>query len=78
MPATTKPAEDPQDLEDWQTVIGCLFGVAKGRDFLMHARDGRIKVLNRRDATIKRNSRLGCSVVESRSYTGLLEVIFKP
>jgi hypothetical protein len=39
--------------EGWQAVTGCLIGAAEGRDFLMHARDRRMKVLNRRDATIK-------------------------
>jgi len=59
-------------------VIGCLIGAAEGRDFLIHARDRRMKVRNRRDATINRNSRLGCSVKGARIFTGLPEVIFKP
>jgi len=43
------------------------------------ARDRKMKVRNRRDATINRNSRLGCSVEGARIYTGgLPEVIFKP
>jgi hypothetical protein len=29
-----------QDLEEWQTAIGCLIGAAEGRDFMMHARIG--------------------------------------
>ena len=29
-----------QDLEEWQTAVGCLIGAAEGRDFLMHSRLG--------------------------------------
>jgi hypothetical protein len=36
-----------QDLEDWQTAIGCLIGAAEGRDFVMHARIGVLRALNR-------------------------------
>jgi hypothetical protein len=36
-----------QDLEPWQTAIGCLIGAAEGRDFLMHARVGMLRALNR-------------------------------
>jgi hypothetical protein len=36
-----------QDLEEWQTAIGCLIGAAEGRDFLMHARIGVLRALNR-------------------------------
>ena len=36
-----------QDLEEWQTVTGCLIGAAEGRDFLMHARIGVLRALNR-------------------------------
>jgi hypothetical protein len=36
-----------QNLEEWQTVIGCLIGAAEGRDFLMHARIGMLRALNR-------------------------------
>jgi hypothetical protein len=36
-----------QNLEDWQTAIGCLIGAAEGRDFLMHARIGVLRALNR-------------------------------
>ncbi len=32
-----------QDLEEWQTAIGCLIGAAEGRDFLMHARIGMLR-----------------------------------
>ena len=50
--------------EDGRTVTSCLIGAAEGRDFLMHARDRRMKVLNRRDATIKWLQGSGCSVKE--------------
>ena len=36
-----------QDLEEWQTAVGCLIGAAEGRDFLMHARIGMLTALNR-------------------------------
>jgi hypothetical protein len=36
-----------QDLEEWQTAAGCLIGAAEGRDFLMHARIGMLRALNR-------------------------------
>jgi hypothetical protein len=36
-----------QNLEEWQTAIGCLIGAAEGRDFLMHARIGMLRALNR-------------------------------
>jgi hypothetical protein len=36
-----------QDLAEWQTAIRCLIGAAEGRDFLMHARIGVIRALNR-------------------------------
>ena len=36
-----------QDLEEWQTATGCLIGAAEGRDFLMHARIGVLRALNR-------------------------------
>jgi hypothetical protein len=36
-----------QDLERWQTATGCLIGAAEGRDFLMHARIGVLRALNR-------------------------------
>jgi hypothetical protein len=36
-----------QDLEEWQAAIGCLIGAAEGRDFLMHARVGMLRALNR-------------------------------
>jgi hypothetical protein len=34
-----------QNLEEWQTAIGCLIGAAEGRDFLMHARIGMLRAL---------------------------------
>jgi len=36
-----------QSLEEWQIAIGCLIGAAEGRDFLMHARIGVLRALNR-------------------------------
>ena len=36
-----------QDLEEWQTAVSCLIGAAEGRDFLMHARIGMLRALNR-------------------------------
>ena len=36
-----------QDLEEWQTVVGCLIGAAEGRDFLLHSRIGVLRALNR-------------------------------
>jgi len=36
-----------QNLAEWQTAIGCLIGAAEGRDFLMHARIGVMRALNR-------------------------------
>jgi hypothetical protein len=36
-----------QNLEVWQTAISCLIGAAEDRDFLLHARVGVLKALNR-------------------------------
>jgi hypothetical protein len=36
-----------QDFEEWQTAVGCLIGAAEGRDFLMNARIGVLRALNR-------------------------------
>jgi hypothetical protein len=36
-----------RDLEEWQTATGCLIGAAEGRDFMMHARIGVLRALNR-------------------------------
>jgi hypothetical protein len=36
-----------QDLEESQTAVACLIGAAEGRDFLMHARIGVLRALNR-------------------------------
>jgi hypothetical protein len=36
-----------QKLDEWQTAIDCLIGAAEGRDFLMHARIGMLRALNR-------------------------------
>ncbi len=72
------PAATSQACQDGRTVTGCLIGAAEGRDFLMHARDRRMKVPNRRDATIKWLQGSGCSVKRTRIFTGLPEVIFRP
>jgi hypothetical protein len=36
-----------QNLEEWQTAVECLIGAAEGRDFMMHARIGVLRALNR-------------------------------
>lgn len=36
-----------QNLAEWQTAISCLIGAAEGRDFMMHARIGMLRALNR-------------------------------
>jgi hypothetical protein len=36
-----------QNLDEWQTAIGCLIGAAEGRDFMMHSRIGVLRALNR-------------------------------
>jgi hypothetical protein len=36
-----------QKLAEWQTAISYLIGAAEGRDFLMHARIGVLRALNR-------------------------------
>jgi len=36
-----------QDLEESQTATGCLIGAAEARDFVMHARIGVLRALNR-------------------------------
>jgi hypothetical protein len=46
-PITMKLPKAEQKLEPWQTAIGCLIGAAEGRDFLMHARVGMLRALNR-------------------------------
>jgi hypothetical protein len=43
---TSLPKAD-QDIEEWQTAIGCLIGAAEGRDYLMHARVGVMRAINR-------------------------------
>ena len=43
----TNLSKAEQDLEEWQTAIGCLIGAAEGRDFLMHARVSVLPALNR-------------------------------
>jgi hypothetical protein len=37
-----------QGLEEWQTAVACLIGAAEGRDFMMHARIGVLRALNRK------------------------------
>jgi hypothetical protein len=38
MPATTSHLpKAEQDIEEWQTAIGCLIGAAEGRDLPMRA-----------------------------------------
>jgi hypothetical protein len=36
-----------QNVPEWQTAIACLIGAAEGRDFLVHARIGVPRALNR-------------------------------
>ena len=36
-----------QNLPEWQTAIGRLIGAAEARDFLLHARIGMLRALNR-------------------------------
>jgi hypothetical protein len=36
-----------QDIEEWQTAIGCLIGAAEGRDLLMHPGVGVMRAVNR-------------------------------
>jgi hypothetical protein len=36
-----------QDLPEWQTAVACLIGAAEGGDFMMHARIGMLRALNR-------------------------------
>jgi hypothetical protein len=36
-----------QNLDEWQTAVACLIGAGEGRDFLMHARVGVLRALNR-------------------------------
>jgi hypothetical protein len=36
-----------QNLGEWQTAISCLIDAAEGRHFLMHARIGMLRALNR-------------------------------
>jgi hypothetical protein len=43
----TKLPNAEQNDEVWQTAISCLIAVAEGRDFLMHARIGIMRALNR-------------------------------
>lgn len=43
----TKLPKSEQNQPEWQTAIHCLIGAAEGRDFLMHARIGVMRALNR-------------------------------
>jgi hypothetical protein len=36
-----------QNLAEWRTAVACLIGAAEGRDFMMHARIGVLRALNR-------------------------------
>ena len=42
----TKLPKAEQDKPAWQVAIHCLIGAAEGRDFLLHARTGMLRVLN--------------------------------
>jgi hypothetical protein len=46
-----------QDLKEWQTAVTCLIGAAEGRDFLMHARIGMLRALNRHVDRVVASSR---------------------
>jgi hypothetical protein len=46
-----------QQLEEWQTAVACLIGAAEGRDFLMHARIGMMRALNRHVERVFESSR---------------------
>ena len=35
------------NLDEWQTATRCLMGAAEGRDFMIHARIGMMRALNR-------------------------------
>jgi hypothetical protein len=51
-----------QDLEEWQTAIGCPIGAAEGWDFVMHSRIGMLRALNRnieRTLTDRKDSHWG-------------------
>ena len=43
----TKLPKAEQNQPEWQIAIHCLIGAAEGRDFLMHARIGMLRALNR-------------------------------
>ena len=43
----TKLPKAEQKAREWQTAVHCLIGAAEGRDFLMHARIGMLRALNR-------------------------------
>jgi hypothetical protein len=43
----TRLPQAEQQLGEWQTAIACLIGAAEGRDFLMHARIGVMRAINR-------------------------------
>jgi hypothetical protein len=36
-----------QNHSEWQTAVACLIGAVEGRDFLMYARIGTLRALNR-------------------------------
>ena len=45
-----------RQLEEWQTAT-CLIGAAEGRDFMMHARIGMLRALNRHVDRVVASSR---------------------
>jgi hypothetical protein len=47
-----------QAATEWQTAIACLIGAAEGRDFLMHARIGMLRALNRQVERLFDTSRI--------------------
>jgi hypothetical protein len=46
-----------QKLAEWQTAVRCLIGAAEGRDFIMHARIGVTRALNRHVGRVFESSR---------------------
>jgi hypothetical protein len=62
-----------QNLEEWQTAIHCLIGAAEGRDFLLHARVGMLRALNRNVERVfnpDRKARIG----DGGSWCGIDEI----
>jgi hypothetical protein len=46
-----------QDATEWQTAARCLIGAAEGRDFMMHARIGMMRALNRHGEQVLNSDR---------------------